>query len=341
MLGACLTLLSAALFGFNNAVTRRGMLLGTTMQGMAITVPMGAVLFLFVCLATGSLGAVTTFSPRSILWFSLAGFAHFVFGRYCNYRAIGAIGTNLSSPIQQWEVLVTLALALIFLGEKLTPISIVAIALLMLGPAIATKMEQRRALHSAGAKANVAATAETVPLSAPPKFEPRYREGYTWAFLSIFGYGSSPIFIRAGLESASLGDSLAAGFISYLAATVLVVVWIVAGRQIDHVAALGKEPRRWFALAGVLVFLSQMVRYMALALLPAVIVAPILRIQALFRIYFSWLLTREYEVFDRNVIVGTLISMAGAILIAVPPDIVASMLPLPVWTKAALTWRWP
>ncbi len=337
MLGAFLALLSAGLFGFNNAVTRRGMLQGSVIQGMAITVPMGAVLFALVCLVTGNLGALGGFSLQALCWFAAAGFAHFVFGRYCNYRAIGAIGTNLSSPIQQWEVLVTLVLAIVFLGEKLTPISIFAIVLLVLGPAIAARIEQQRAARSVGAKAAV----ETEAPVTPSTFEPRYREGYTWAFLSIFGYGSSPIFVRAGLENAGIGASLAAGFVSYVAATVIVAVWVVAGRQVEHVKALDGEPRRWFVLAGLLVFLSQMVRYMALAVLPAVIVAPILRIQALFRIYFSWLISREYEVFDRNVIVGTLVSMAGAILIALPPEMVAAALPLPDWAKATLTWRWP
>ena len=314
------------------------MVQGSVIQGMAITVPMGAVLFALVCLVTGNLGAVGGFSAQALGWFAAAGFAHFVFGRYCNYRAIGAIGTNLSSPIQQWEVLVTLVLAIVFLGEKLTPIAMFAIALLVLGPAIAARIEQQRAARSAGAKA----VAETVaPEVTSSKFQPRYREGYTWAFLSIFGYGASPIFIRAGLENAGLGASLAAGLVSYVAATIIVAVWVVAGRQVEHVKALDGEPRRWFALAGVLVFLSQMVRYMALALLPAVIVAPILRIQALFRIYFSWLISREYEVFDRNVIIGTIVSMAGAILIALPPEMVAALLPLPEWARAAIVWRWP
>ena len=45
MLGAFLALLSAALFGFNNAATRRGVLNGSVIQGMAITVPMGVLLF--------------------------------------------------------------------------------------------------------------------------------------------------------------------------------------------------------------------------------------------------------------------------------------------------------
>lgn len=336
MLGGFLALMSAALFGLNNAATRRGVLNGSVVQGMAITVPMGVVLFLIACLMTGTLGMVTKFSTSAYVCFSLAGFAHFVFGRYCNYRAIAAIGTNLASPIQQWEVLVTLVLALIFLGERLTPITVAAIALLLLGPAIAARIEAHRVSASAGAKAVVEA-----PPVTQPKFEPRYREGYTWAFLSIFGYGASPIFVRAGLDNAGLAASFSAGLVSYIAATAILAVWVVATKQTDHVRALEADPRRWFLFAGLLVFLSHMVRYMSLALIPVTVVAPIMRIQSLFRFYFSWLLTREHEVFDRNVILGTLISMAGAVLITLQPETVAGWLPLPAAIRGLLAWRWP
>jgi uncharacterized membrane protein len=134
---------------------------------------------------------------------------------------------------------------------------------------------------------------------------------------------------------------MAAGLVSYIAATAVLAIWVLGTRQVDHVLALPAEPRRWFMFAGVLVFLSHMVRYMALALIPVVIVAPIMRIQSLFRIYFSWLITRDYEVFDRNVILGTVISVAGAILITMPPEVIAAWLPLPEWARGALAWRWP
>lgn len=337
MLGGFFAFLSAALFGLNNAATRRGVLNGTVIQGMAITVPMGAALFLVVCLATGTLAPLWTFSPRALVCFACAGLAHFVIGRYCNYRAIAAIGTNLASPIQQWEVLVTLALAMAFLGERLTPITVIAIALLLMGPAVAARIEAQRAANAPAP----GAAAPKADDAASLKFEPRYREGYTWAFLSIFGYGISPIFVRAGLDGAGIGASMAAGLASYIAATIAVIVWVLASRNVTHVRALRADPRRWFLFAGLLVGLSQMARYMALSLVPVTIVAPIMRIQSLFRIYFSWILTRDYEVFDRHVIVGTVISVAGAILITLPPEMVAGWLPLPGWAKSVLTWRWP
>jgi drug/metabolite transporter (DMT)-like permease len=287
---------------------------------------MGAALFALASLAAGSLALVTSFSWPAHACFAMAGFMHFVLGRYCNYRAIAAIGNNLASPIQQLEVLVTLALALIFLGERLTPVMILAIILLLLGPAIATRKER------GGAAAPRTHT-----------FEPRYAEGYTYAFLTIFGYGSSAIFVRAGLDGlGTIGHSLAGGLVSYVTASLVVIVLMIVTGQTRHVLAVDREASRWFLFAGLLVFLSQMFRYMALALVPVSVVAPIMRVQTLFRIYFSWLIARQHEVFDAGVIAGTVISMIGAILLTLQVESwLLTTMPLPEWLRGLLAWRWP
>jgi len=296
-------------------------------------VPLGVVLFLIACLISGSLGWITKFSLSALFCFAMAGLSHFILGRYCNYRAIAAIGTNLANPIQQWEVIVTLTLAIVLLGEHLTTISVIAIALLVLGPAVA--------IRGGGEDRGGGPSVDEAPASQL-KFQPRYAEGYTWAFLSIFGYGSSPIFVRAGLEGAGIQASLAAGLVSYITAAVILGAWALIGRQSKHIMTLERGPGRWFLLAGTLLFFSHMVRYMALALIPVTIVAPILRIQSLFRIYFSWLITRDYEVFGRGVILGTIVSVAGAALITLQPQVLASLFPsMPDWLHTALAWRWP
>ena len=95
MLGGFIALLSAATFAFNNASVRRGVLTGSVLQAMAITVPIGLPISFLVAVATGSLAAVAGFSSRALFALSLSGIMHFVWGRYCNYRATRAIGTNL------------------------------------------------------------------------------------------------------------------------------------------------------------------------------------------------------------------------------------------------------
>ena len=107
------------------------MLTGSIVQGMAITVPIGVPLFFIAALITGNLAAVAGFSPTALAALAGAGIMHFVWGRYCNYRATRAIGTNLVAPIQQFNLLITLALAIWLLGEHLTPLKILGIALIL------------------------------------------------------------------------------------------------------------------------------------------------------------------------------------------------------------------
>ena len=121
MLGGLIAVLSAATFAFNNASVRRGVLTGSVLQAMAITVPIGLPISFLVAVATGSLAAVAGFSGKALAALSLSGVMHFVWGRYCNYRATRAIGTNLVAPIQQVHLIVSLSLAIWLLGAFRPP----------------------------------------------------------------------------------------------------------------------------------------------------------------------------------------------------------------------------
>ena len=101
MLAGFLALLSAATFAFNNASLRRGVLTGSVAQAMAITVPLGLPIFFVAALLSGMLWVLTDFSRNAVMLLSAAGVVHFLWGRYCNYRATRAVGTNLAAPVQQ------------------------------------------------------------------------------------------------------------------------------------------------------------------------------------------------------------------------------------------------
>lgn len=99
MLGVIYTLLSAVTFGLNSATVRRGVITGTVTQLVALSIPLGLALFAAVAWAVGETEQMHAFSPRSCVLLASAGVLHFVFGRYCNYRSIQAMGANLSAPI--------------------------------------------------------------------------------------------------------------------------------------------------------------------------------------------------------------------------------------------------
>jgi drug/metabolite transporter (DMT)-like permease len=332
VLGGFLALLSAATFALNNACVRRGVLSGSALQAMAITVPIGVPLFLLAAAATGSLGAVTGFSPNAIAALSFAGILHFVWGRYCNYRAMRAIGTNLAAPVQQVNLIFTLAVAIWILGETLTPLRVLGIALILLGPGLTMRE---------GNGKGEAAPASAAAHERLPAFQPRYLEGYAFALLSATGYGLSPIFIRLGLEHRGLGASMAGGLISYLAATAVMALVLLWPGQLRQAVAVKPEAAKWFTFSGIMVCVSQMFFFMALAIAPVTVVSPINRLTIVFRLYFSRMLNPQHEVFGGKVILGTVVSLVGAVILSLSTDMVTSLLPLPDALVSVLKWHWP
>jgi drug/metabolite transporter (DMT)-like permease len=327
MLGGLLALMAAATFALNSATARRAVLSGTVMQGIAITVPLGVPAFLLFAFLLGQLGALERVTPMACLWLSLAGIAHFVWGRFFIYRAQELIGANLAGTLQQFDLVISLALAVLVLGEVLTPLRVVGIALVILGPALAVSGRRGRSGGPAG-MGNLQLT-------------PRYMEGYAMVGLSSIGYGLSPIFTSLGLRELGPGGSMVGGLVAYIAATLAVLLLVVGTGNVGHVRSTGPVALRWFTFAGLSVSVSQMLRFAALALAPVTVVQPIQRLSKLFLFFFSWLMNREHEVFDRRLIVAATVSLIGAALLSMSTELFLSLAPWPGWVETMVHWRWP
>ena len=331
MLGGLFGLLAAATFAFNNAAARRGVLTGSVAQAIAITVPIGVPMFFVAALAVGALPILAEFSATSLLYLATAGVIHFVWGRYCNYRATKAMGANLVGPVQQVSLILTLGLAIVVLGEVLTPLRVIGILLVVLGPMLTLPRKSQPEKQVTSAK----------PDTGIPAFKANYAEGYLWSLLSAIGYGSSPILVTLGIQNKGLSGSLAAGVVSYSAATLVTAIVLLWPGQIRHVFAIRKDAAKWFTLSGVLVCLSQMFLYMGYAVAPVSVVTPIQRLSIVLRVYASWLINPHHEVFGGKVIAGTIVSLIGALALTVSSDLVLAYVPLPDVIANIVRWRWP
>jgi drug/metabolite transporter (DMT)-like permease len=220
-------------------------------------------------------------------------------------------------------MLVTLVLAILILGEHLTPLRVIGIGLVILGPALTYP---RRSASGP--------TAEKM-------FQPNYAEGYLFALLSSTGYGISPVLIRLALENRELPASLAGGLISYTAAALAFALVLILPGQWRHVRALDAGAAKWLAVSGVVVCLAQMLRYMALALAPVTVVTPIQRLSLVFRLYFSRIINPQHEQFGGRIVAATIVSLAGALALSISAEVVQAALPLPDWARVVLNWRWP
>src|SRR6201999_4171517 len=87
LLGVLYAALGAFTFALNNVAMRRGVVTGSVLQGMALTVPIGGLSFLVMTIAFGELHQLVVFPMAALIWLACQGVVHFVIGRYCNYKS--------------------------------------------------------------------------------------------------------------------------------------------------------------------------------------------------------------------------------------------------------------
>jgi uncharacterized membrane protein len=234
------------------------------------------------------------------------------------------MGANLVAPVQQFSLVVTLVLAVVWLGETFTVLRMIGIALVVFGPGLVLRRDKR-----------------AIATNGSPGYEPNLAEGYTFAILSAIGFGISPILIAEALHVKTIGSGIAGGFVSYVAATIALAVPLLLPGQWASVRALDRTTGRWFVVSGIAIAMSQMTRYMALAVAPVSVVTPIQRLTVVFQIYFGALVNPEHEVFGERLILGTVISLIGAVALSVSLDEVGGLIALPPSLATVLGWHWP
>jgi uncharacterized membrane protein len=327
VLGGLLSLISAVTFAYANASVRRGVLTGTVLQAVAISLPVALPFFIIAMALTGGFPLLVAFSWQSLGLLALAGIIHFAWARHCNYRATKAMGANLVAPVQQYSLVITLLLAILWLGESLTLLRIIGIVLVVVGPSLTLR----------GGK-SLAVAAESKPTE---RYQPNLAEGYFYALLSALGFGISPILIAMAFKEKGIALGIAGGFVSYVAATLAIAVPLLAPSQWRSFKSLDRESAKWFIISGISVGLSQMTRYMALAVAPVSVVTPIQRLSLVFRLYFGAKLNPQHEVFGERIVWGTVISLLGAAALSVSADRLFDLTFLPEAVLRVMRWHWP
>ncbi len=328
MLGIVYALLAAASFGFNNASARRGVLTGTALQGLVVSLPLGMLIFVIGATLTDEWPALAEIRFTGYGLLALAGFMHFALGRYFNIRSLAAIGSNLASPIQQFQLLLSLTLAIVFLGETLTPLKVLGILLIVAAPIYVLRMRRKDK-----------ETTSVQKVETKDGFNPRMAEGYFCASMAALGFGSSTVLIKAGLGETNL--SFIGGFVAYSAAMITIALVLAIPARLSEVRTTNKESLKWFVYSGIGVGVSQMFRFLALGIAPVTIVQPLNSLSVIFRMIFGYFLNREHERFDRYVIIGIFLSFFGALSLALSSDVILAHVDLPPWLAEIVGWTWP
>src|SRR5262245_56633474 len=281
---------------------------------MVISMPVGLACFLIPALLTGAINDLGRFSTFGLVSLLGAGVLHFVLGRYCNLRASQAAGVNLSAPVIQLNAVVTLVLAVVVLHEPFTLLQMAGGVLMIAGSLVTQRASQP-------------ASAENH--ASHPPFAPRVAAGFFFASIAALMYGTSPIIVRQALQDVGQLGGIAGGTIAYAAATVAVALGLFIPSLRRNVMQVSGENARWFVYSGIFVAAAQGFLYSALAVAPIMLVAPLVQLALVFRFLFALLLNPHHELFGAMVVIGSIVSIAGACAVSIDTDLILASLPLP------------
>ena len=314
--GIILAIGAAVAFGFNGATVRRGVATAAASQGLYVTVLGGAVLFVLAAALSGQLFRAGEVAVRDYGFLVAGGLVHILVGRYCNYRAIAAMGANRSGPVVGMSTLASVLIAVAFLGESVDGRTAAGIALVMVGPMLIARRSAPVSLRTPApaAAARASAPAPAAARAAAVADHPDLLEGYVFGVAAAVLWGVGPVLMRAGLEANGLG--ILAGLVTYAAASVALLLVLAAPGQMARAADLDGPAMRWFALSTVNSFVANILRFSALAVAPVTVVVPMIRTFAIFQVAFNFVINRSLESFEPRILIAIALSVMGAVLIA-------------------------
>lgn len=234
----------------------------------------------------GSYESIHSISRRSFEFLILSGVATGA-SWLCYFRALQLGDVNKVTPIDKSSTVLTMLLAFLLLGEKLTKYRIIAMVLIGLG----TYMMVAR--QSSGKKA-------------------KSKTWLLYAILSAVFASLTAILAKIGIDGveSNLGTAIRT-------AVVLVMAWLIVfvkGKQKEFKYMTFKSGI-FICLSGVTTGLSWLCHYKALQMGEASVVVPIDKLSIVVTIAFSSLFLKEH--LSRKAFIGLVLIVAGTVLLLI------------------------
>ncbi|MFC1894173.1 EamA family transporter, partial [Chloroflexota bacterium] len=262
--------------------------------GVMITVPLAVPFFMIILICTGQIDSILGFSWQSYLWLSAAGCNSFILARSLNLKSLQLIGANATVILTRVNPLVSVILGVSILGEAVTWELVLGVLLIVFGVILV------------GVNPQMFRSGKNMFSGIP-------RRAFMYGIGTGLVRGFSPIFIKMGLSGS--GSPVAGAFIAFSAATIILSASLLHNKRRVALAGITGSAVGFFALQSLCSSTANLMRYTALDMAPVSVVAPIFAIAPVFILLFSFLFNRKLEVFSKNVIIGIIAVVVGAILL--------------------------
>lgn len=235
----------------------------------------------------GSANQVTSVSGKTLLFLILSGAATGA-SWLCYFRALQTGEINKVVPVDKSSTVLTILLALIFLGEGISLFKMLAVAVIAAGIFLMIEKKDIRK-------------------------EQKGRRGWLlYAAGSAFFASLTAILGKIGISGveSNLGTAIRT-------CVVLIMAWgmvLVTGKQ-SQVRQIGRKEMIFICLSGIATGASWLCYYRALQTGPASVVAPVDKLSVLVTVIFSYIVFGEK--LERKAFVGLILLTVGTVTLAV------------------------
>ena len=249
--------------------------------GVWINLMVGTVGLWIAVAATGGIGHPTA---TGVLLFLLAGLIGTVGGRVFRFVSIEKVGPSISAALTNLHPLVAATLAILLLGDPVTVPILAGTAVIVVGTALLSFGGPQRG----------------------------FRARYLWLPLgSAFCFGIVAILRKVGLGHVGVVMGSA---INVTTAMVAFSAFVLASRR-GGTMTCDRRSLGWFVAAGVTENLSVFLNVVALGLATVSVVSPLVGSSPIFVLFLSFLFLRDVELLSTRIVIGTLLTVVGVVLI--------------------------
>jgi drug/metabolite transporter (DMT)-like permease len=297
MTGALFAIIAAAAFGLNTAIVRRGVRWAPPYYLIIFSLTAAVPVFVVMAFMTGQGQRAGELAMSDYLLLSLAGVLNFIGGRYSNFKAIAAIGANLTAPLRTFSTLISAILGFTILNEEITELRLLGLGLIIAAPLLAfSRPAQMKVELRSGTRLKLA-------------------EGFTFSGIAALSYAFANFLLGYVLVGTSL--SILGAAVAHAAAAAVMLATLALPRNQRGVSALNRNSLYVFLLVSVTMISAQVFRFAAFERAPVSVVSALVETLAFFGLGFAYLINRDHELFTRQVVAGVGLAVVGAVALTI------------------------